>query len=116
MQGAQPGYDQKPGQMPPGYQQVPQYPPAGYPPAGYPPAGYPPAGYPPAGYPAQAAVGYGQPGQPGQPAVPATFVQPSYAAGAQQQPYPPPVGPGDVNVQLPPNGTASVVLMCNIIF
>ena len=82
--GAQPVYSPYPGQVPPGYQAAPQYPPAG------------PG--------AQAAVGYGQPGQPA-----AAPIQPSYATPAQQQPYAhPPVAPGDVDVQLPPNGTVII--------
>jgi len=89
--GGQPGYSQYPAQVPQGYQ-----------------PGYGPP-QPAGGY------GYGQPGQPGvtygQPAMPAAYgqqsFQPSYATPAQQQPYPPAgAGPENVNVQLPPNGTA----------
>jgi len=106
----QPGYSGYPGQVPPGYQAVPQYPAAA---TGAPVAGQPGWSSQP-GQPVQPGWS-GQPGQPGQlgwsfgqPGVPAEApVQPSYAAAAQQQPFP--LGPGDVNVQLPPNGTVTLL-------
>jgi len=100
--GAQPGYPQYPGQVPQGYQAGTQYPAAGY---GAPPGyGQPGVGYNQPGM----AAAYGQPGvQPGMPAAyGAPPNQPPYAAGAQQQPYPP-ARPEDVNVQLPPDGIAT---------
>jgi len=88
----------------------------GYPQPGYPQPqpGFPQPGYQYAavGYGAQPVAGYGQPGVGyGQPAMPAAnaqpAIQPSYAAGAQQQPHPP-VRVDDVSFQLPPDGKLAV--------
>jgi len=115
----QPGFSGYAGQMPSGYQAAPQYP-AGAAGALVQP-GWPGQPGQPAepGWPGGQAGWSGsqpgpQPGWSGQPGMPAEApVQPSYAAGAQQQPFP--LGPGDVNVQLPPNGTPHHFTKCLVL-